>query len=91
MEKCCDACGYEKYYSRSGSSAALGAGVWDSSIAVDRKSMGQTVADRSSNEADFLCSLLHFPWRLWKSVVTLAVKGNTIYGQIFSVAEGAGV
>jgi hypothetical protein len=26
------------------------------SIAVDRKSMGDTVADRSSNEADFLCT-----------------------------------
>jgi hypothetical protein len=24
-------------------------------IEVDRRSMGQTVADRSSNEADFLC------------------------------------
>jgi hypothetical protein len=29
--------------------------VREASIAVDRKSMGQTVADRSSNEADFLC------------------------------------
>jgi hypothetical protein len=32
-----------------------GAGVSGASIAVDRKSMGHTVADRSSNEADFLC------------------------------------
>jgi hypothetical protein len=33
----------------------LGAGVSEASIAVDRKSMGHKVADRSSNEADFLC------------------------------------
>jgi hypothetical protein len=31
-----------------------GAGVPVASIAVDVKSMGHTVADRSSNEADFL-------------------------------------
>jgi hypothetical protein len=48
---------------------------------VDRKSLGQTMADRSSNEADFLCILLYLAWRLWKSVVTLAVTGNTIYGR----------
>jgi hypothetical protein len=53
------------------------------STAVDRKSMGHTVADRSSNEADFLCNLLYLAWRLWKSVVTLAVTGNTISGWIF--------
>jgi hypothetical protein len=53
------------------------------STTVDGKSIGQTVADRSSNEADFLCILLYLAWRLWKSVVTLAVKGNTICGQIF--------
>jgi hypothetical protein len=32
-----------------------GAGVSRASTAVDRKSMGHTMADRSSNEADFLC------------------------------------
>jgi hypothetical protein len=45
--------------------------------------MGHTMADRSSNEADFLCILLHLAWRLWKSVVTLAVTGNTISGRVF--------
>jgi hypothetical protein len=55
MEKCCDACGYGEYYFRSGFSASEGAGVSLASIAVDRKSMGHTMADRSSNEADFLC------------------------------------
>jgi hypothetical protein len=45
--------------------------------------MGHTVADRSSNEADFLCILLYLAWRLWKSVVTLVVTGNTISGRIF--------
>jgi glutamine phosphoribosylpyrophosphate amidotransferase len=37
------------------------AGVSGASIAVDRKSMGHTVADRSSNEADFLC--IFYIWR----------------------------
>jgi hypothetical protein len=53
--------------------------------------MEQTVADRFSNEADFLCILLYLAWRLWKSVVTLAVKENTICGRLFSVSEGAEV
>jgi hypothetical protein len=43
--------------------------------------MGQTVADRSSNEADFQYILLCLAWRLWKGVVTLAVKANTICGR----------
>jgi hypothetical protein len=54
-EKCCDACGDGEYYFRSGFPASKGAGVSEASIAVDRKSMGHTLADRSSNEADFLC------------------------------------
>jgi hypothetical protein len=83
MEKCCDACGYGEYYFRSGFSVSEGAGVYEASIAVDRKSMGHTMADRSSNEADFLCILLYLAWRLWKSVVTLAVTGNTISGRFF--------
>jgi hypothetical protein len=41
------------------------------------------MADGSSNEPDFLCILLYLAWRLWKSVVTLAVEGNTIYGRFF--------
>jgi hypothetical protein len=54
-EKCCDACGDGEYYFRSGFSASEGDSVSEASIAVDRKSMGHTVADRSLNEADFLC------------------------------------
>jgi hypothetical protein len=50
-------------------------------IAVDRRSMGHKMADRSSNETDFQCILLYLAWLLWKSVVTLAVKGNTFYGR----------
>jgi hypothetical protein len=41
------------------------------------------MVDRSSNEADFLCNLLYLAWRLWKSVVTLAVTGNTNSGKVF--------
>jgi hypothetical protein len=55
MEKSCDACGDGKYYFRSAFWVPEGACVLESSIAFDRKSMGHTVADRSSNEADFLC------------------------------------
>jgi hypothetical protein len=57
-------------------------GVWEASTTVDRKSMGHTMADRSSNEADFVCILLHLAWRFWKGVVTLAVTGNTISGRV---------
>jgi hypothetical protein len=53
------------------------------STTVDRKSMGQTVADRSSNEADFLCILLYLAWRLCKSVVTLVFTVITISGRVF--------
>jgi hypothetical protein len=35
--------------------ASESAGISEASTVVDRKSMGNTVADRSSNEADFLC------------------------------------
>jgi hypothetical protein len=55
MEKCCDACVYGKYYFRSPFWAPEGACRFRASIAVDQKSMRHTVADRSSNEADFLC------------------------------------
>jgi hypothetical protein len=44
-----------EYYLRSVFSASEGAGVSEASNIVDRKSMGHKVADRSSNEADFLC------------------------------------
>jgi hypothetical protein len=50
--------------------------------------MGHTVADRSSNEADFQCILLYLAWRLWKGVVTLAVTGNTISGRVFRRFRG---
>jgi hypothetical protein len=55
MEKCCDACFYGKYLFRSGFSASEGAAVSRASTVVDRKSMGHTMAYRSSNEPDFLC------------------------------------
>jgi hypothetical protein len=55
MEKCCDACREEEYYFRSVFSVSEDAGVSEASTTVDRKSMGHKMADRSSNEADFLC------------------------------------
>jgi hypothetical protein len=65
MEKCCGACGDRKYYFRSTLWVLEGACVPEASIGVDRMSMGHSLADRSSNEADFLCifvcvsSILH--------------------------------
>jgi hypothetical protein len=55
MEECCDACFHGDYYFRSDFLASEAAGVTLASIVVDRKSSRHTVADRSSNEADFLC------------------------------------
>jgi hypothetical protein len=56
MEKCCDACGDRKYYFRSGWLASQGACVSRATIADHRQSMGQTVAERSWKDADFLCT-----------------------------------
>jgi hypothetical protein len=83
MQKYCEARFHGGYYFRSDFSAFQAANVSVASTVVDRKSMIQTVADRSSNEADFLCILLFLALRLSKSVVTLAVKGNTNCGWFF--------
>jgi hypothetical protein len=64
-------------------SVSEGAGVQMASITVDLKSMGQKVADRSSNEPDFLCNFLYLAWRLWKSVVTLVFTVITFSGWVF--------
>jgi hypothetical protein len=45
LEKCCDACGDEEYYFRSDFPASEGDRASEASNAVDRKSMGHTVAD----------------------------------------------
>jgi hypothetical protein len=55
MEKCCDACGDGEYYFRSSCLASEGADVSRVSTAVDRKSLGHTVAERSRKDTDFLC------------------------------------
>jgi hypothetical protein len=56
LEKCCDACGDGEYYFRSGSPASEGARASEASNAVDLKSIGHTVADRSWKDADILCN-----------------------------------
>jgi hypothetical protein len=53
--------------------------------------MGHKMADRSSNEADFLCILLYLAWRLWKGVVTLVVHGEYYFRSGFQDFDGAGV
>jgi hypothetical protein len=64
MGKGFDACGDREYYLRSSFSASEGVGISEASIAVDWKSIGLTVANRSSNEADCLCIFLCFPFLL---------------------------
>jgi hypothetical protein len=54
MQKCCDACGFGQHFYRSGFPLSEFAGVSAASIALDRMSMGHTVDDRSSDEADFV-------------------------------------
>jgi hypothetical protein len=54
--KGCDAGGYGENYLRSGCSASQYAGVSGASIAVDRKSIGHTVAERSWKDADIVCN-----------------------------------
>jgi hypothetical protein len=51
--------------------------------------MGHTVAERSWKDADFVYSL-YSAWRLWKSVVTLAVHG-ILFPVEFLALEGANV
>jgi hypothetical protein len=91
MEKCCDACGDGEYYFRSGFSTLQGDGVQGASSAVDRKSMGHTVGELQWKDPDFLCISLYLAWRLWKSVVTLAVTENTISGRVFRTSQGENV
>jgi hypothetical protein len=47
MGKCCDACGDGEYYFRSGFSTMRSDGVLEASNAVDRKSTGHTMGERS--------------------------------------------
>jgi hypothetical protein len=54
-EKSCDAGGDSVYILRSCCAASGVAGVSAALTVADRKSVRLTVADRSSNEADFLC------------------------------------
>jgi hypothetical protein len=55
MGRCCDASRDWEYYFLSVFSVFKGAGVSWASTAIYRKSMRHTMADRSSNEPDFLC------------------------------------
>jgi hypothetical protein len=91
MEKCCDACRDGEYYFRSVFWVSKGAGVSWASTAVNRKSMRHTMADRSSNEADFLCILLYLAWRLWKECCDASRDWEYYFRSDFSVSEGAGV
>jgi hypothetical protein len=55
MEKCCEECVEEEYYFWSSCLLSADAGVLKALIAVDRRSMVHTVAERSWKDADFLC------------------------------------
>jgi hypothetical protein len=47
--------------------------------------MGHTVGELQWKDPDFLCYFLYLAWRLWKSVVTLAVTENSISGRVFDL------
>jgi hypothetical protein len=68
---------------RSGFSTLQGDGVSEASTAVDGKSMGHTVGELSVERRRLSVYFVYLAWRLWKSVVTLAVTGNTISGRVF--------
>jgi hypothetical protein len=53
-DKVCDACGDVVYIFRSVCSASEDSSVLEASTAVDRKSMGHTVAERSWKDPDFV-------------------------------------
>jgi hypothetical protein len=55
MEKCCDACGDAEYSFRSGFSTLQSDSISEATTAVDRKSMGHTLSERSWKDAYFLC------------------------------------
>jgi hypothetical protein len=55
MEKCCDACGDGELLIAVGYLPSEGAYISSGTFAVDRKSMGHTVGERSWKDADFLC------------------------------------
>jgi hypothetical protein len=55
MEKCCDACANGEYYLLSRCLLSANANVLESPVAVERKSIGHTVAERSCKDADILC------------------------------------
>jgi hypothetical protein len=55
MEKCRDASGDAEYSFRSGFSTLQSDSISEATIAVDRKSMGHTLSERSWKDAYFLC------------------------------------
>jgi hypothetical protein len=91
MEKCCDACGDGEYYFRSKVFRRFGVTVCHRHrrplTEVDEIYGWLVTVERRRLSVYFL----YLAWRLWKSVVTLAVTGNTISGRSFSTLQGDGV
>jgi uncharacterized membrane protein len=50
---------------------------------VRPESMGHMVGERKVERRRLSVYFLYLAWRLWKSVVTLAVTGNTVSGRVF--------
>jgi hypothetical protein len=53
LDKCFDSCAYGHHYFRSGCSASAVVGALGASTAVDRKSMGHTLTERSCKTPTF--------------------------------------
>jgi hypothetical protein len=82
MEKCCDACGDGEYYFRSKVSTFR--------VTVCQRHRLPLIGSRPDLRLVFTVErrrlsvyFLYLAWRLWKSVVTLAVTENTISGRRF--------
>jgi hypothetical protein len=88
MEKSCDACGVGDFYFRSGLTSIQSGRISGASNAVHQKSTGNTLVSYSGRRR-LSVYFLYLAWRLWKSVVTLAVSGNTISGRDFIVQSGS--
>jgi hypothetical protein len=90
VEKCCDACGDGEYYFSSCFSASEGAGVSVASIAVDRKSMGNTwLIGRRTKPTS--CVFPVFSVAVMGKCCDACGDGEYYLSSCFSALEGAGV
>jgi hypothetical protein len=64
---------------------------WEHRLSLTRSRWDIRWLSGRGKDADFVCVFLYLAWRLWKSVVTLAVTGNTISGRVDSASCNASI